>query len=126
MGDHMDRHTPIAPKLKTTKSTTLLLSQKIFKGYGPDSGLVKDSNDKIIFKINSNLFSLGLQRRIITDPKGNSIGQLRRQNISSVPTFFLGTMDDEKKCSVKMKGMLDFTNKCEADIYLQDLVIGAH
>ena len=32
-------------------------------------------------------------------------------------------MDDDKKCMVKVKGMMNIT-KCDADIYLGDRVIG--
>ena len=117
-----DPFAPIASELKTPSPCTLTLTKKALSLFKQET-IVKNDNDKLFFKIASSLFSIG-HHRVIQDHKGKPIGQFRRNNVPlTCQTFYIGTMDDETICSMKMKGLLDFT-KCEADIYLGDDIIG--
>mmetsp|Transcript_20158 Transcript_20158/g.36430 ORF Transcript_20158/g.36430 Transcript_20158/m.36430 type:complete len:136 (-) Transcript_20158:197-604(-) len=63
-------------------------------------------------------------RRVVKDARGTDIGQIRKKKTPGLhATWYVGPMNDEKKCAVKKKGMMDIT-KCDADIYLGDSVIG--
>ncbi len=69
-----------------------------------DSGKIKDANGNVVFKINAQLVTLS-ERRTLTDSSGTALGQLRRKKTPGLhATYYLGTMNDEKKCAVKAKG----------------------
>lgn len=117
-----DPFAPIAPHLKSDKNITLNLSEKILSLTG-DSGDVKDENGDIVFKIDAKHMSIS-ERRSILDADGKSVGQVRRKKTPSFhPACYLGTEDDEKRCMVKLKGIMDLTH-CDADIYVDDEVVG--
>jgi hypothetical protein len=57
-----------------------------------------------VFKINAQLVTLS-ERRTLTDSSGTALGQLRRKKTPGLHAmYYLGTMNDEKKCAVKAKG----------------------
>ena len=117
-----DPFAPIAPKLKTASPCTLVITEKGLSLIKQEV-IVKDTKNKILFKVTSSLFSMG-HHRTIHDAKGKRIGQVRRKNAPfSYETFYMGTMDDDTRCSMKMKNLLNF-DKCEADLYLGADVIG--
>jgi hypothetical protein len=45
------------------------------------------------------------EHRTLKDASGNKIGQARKKKTPGLHmTYYLGPMDDEKKCAVKAKG----------------------
>lgn len=57
-----------------------------------------------MFTINAQLVTMSA-RRTLTDSNGTALGQLRRKKTPGLhATYYLGTMNDEKKCAVKAKG----------------------
>ena len=64
------------------------------------------------------------ERRTLMDANGAEIGQLRKKKSPGLhPACYIGTMQDEKKCTVKVKGLMNPT-KCDANIYVGDSVVG--
>ena len=114
--------TPIAPNLKANGPTSLYFSEKVMSLTG-DSGKVKDENGKTVFKIKAKHWTLS-DRRLLLDSDGNTIGQARCAKTPGIhEKYYLGTKDDEKRCAVKLKGMLN-PLKCDADIYMGKKIIG--
>lgn len=57
-----------------------------------------------MFNINAQLVSMSA-RRTLTDANGAALGQVRKKKTPGLHvTYYLGTMNDEKKCAVKAKG----------------------
>lgn len=114
--------TPIAAHLNAKVPTTLYFSEKMLSLTG-DSGKVKDENGNTVFKIKAKYCTLS-DRRYLLDSEGNTIGQARRKKTPAIhEKYYLGPADDEKRCSVKLKGMLN-PLKCDADIYMGKKVVG--
>mmetsp|Transcript_5705 Transcript_5705/g.12429 ORF Transcript_5705/g.12429 Transcript_5705/m.12429 type:complete len:187 (+) Transcript_5705:87-647(+) len=119
----MSNVTPIAPQFATSATTTLVFKETKFGSLSGDSGTVKDAEGNVMFKIDAKLLTLS-DRRDVMDASGTNIGQIRKKKTPGLhKMWYLGTMDDEKKCAVKAKGTLDIT-KCDADIYIGDTVVG--
>jgi uncharacterized protein YxjI len=55
------------------------------------------------------------QRRYIYDSRGQRVGQLRKSRL--LPSVYIGSASDEKRCSVAMSGFLN-PMKCNANILL--------
>lgn len=69
-----------------------------------DSGKILDTNGAVVFEIAASLMTIS-DHRVLKDASGNKIGQARRKKTPGLHlTYYLGTMDDEKKCAVKAKG----------------------
>jgi len=70
------------------------------------------------------------KRQIVKDARGTEIGQVRRKRTPNVHnTTYLGTKNNEKKCSIKSKGTTNATRtmgitEFSANICLSDKVIG--
>jgi len=113
---------PIAPECKASAPTTLYLKEKKMSLSG-DSAAVKDSDGNDMYKINAHLATMSA-RRTLSDSSGKELGQVRKKKTPGLhPTCYVGTMSDEKKCSVKVKGMMN-PAKCDADIYVGNDVVG--
>ncbi len=57
-----------------------------------------------MFKIDAHLVSMS-DRRTLKDSSGNDVGQVRKKKTPGLhPTYYVGTMNDDKKCAVKVKG----------------------
>jgi len=85
--------------------------------YSGDDAQIKDANGNIVFYVKAELMTMS-QRRFMVDTRGKKVGQLRHKKTPGLhPTVYVGTPSDEKKCSVKMSGMLDPFN-CDAKIML--------
>jgi uncharacterized protein YxjI len=69
-----------------------------------DSGKINDADGNLVFEIDAKLISLS-DARTLKDSHGNAVGQVRRKKMPGLhATYYLGTMDDDKKCAVKAKG----------------------
>lgn len=90
-----------------------------------DGGTVTDVSGNPVFKIHAGKFSMR-QRREITDANGTTLAVLRRAGgLGHVhPSVYLGTEQDEKALTIKMKGMLDFKH-CDAEILQGDTLVGS-
>jgi uncharacterized protein YxjI len=118
----MSNLTPISPQYAASGPTTLVFKEKKTSLSG-DSGKVHDADGNLMFKIDAKLMTMS-DRRIVKDAKGADIGQIRKKKTPGLhDMWYVGTMDDDKKCAVKSKGMMNIT-KCDADIYLGGTVIG--
>ena len=114
--------TPIATHLQANKPTTLYFSEKMRHLVG-NSGKIKDGNGNTVFEIKAVHWTFS-NRRFLLDSKGNTLGQFRRKNMCSMNNiYYFGPINDEKRCAVKLKGMLN-PLKCEADIYIGKEIIG--
>lgn len=119
----MPNLTPIAPQFVTSATTTLVFKEKKFGSLSGDSGRVEDAEGNVMFKIDANLMTMS-GRREFMDASGTNIGQIRKKKTPGLhAVWYLGTMNDEKKCAVKAKGTMNIT-KCDADIYIGDTVVG--
>ncbi len=57
-----------------------------------------------MFKIDANFMTIS-ERRTLEDASGTKIGTVRVKKTPGLhKTYYLGPMDDDKKCAVKMKG----------------------
>ena len=57
-----------------------------------------------MFKIDANFMTIS-ERRTLEDASGAKIGTVRVKKTPGLhKTYYLGTMSDDKKCSVKAKG----------------------
>jgi hypothetical protein len=57
-----------------------------------------------MFKIDANLMTIS-ERRTFEDASGEKIGTVRVKKMPGLhKTYYLGPMDDDKKCAVKAKG----------------------
>jgi len=103
--------------------TTLIFKEKRGPSLSGDSGKVKDAEGNTVYSIDAHLMTMS-ERRTLKDASGADVGQCRRKKTPGLhPTYYIGTMDDDKKCAVKVKGLMNIT-KCDADIYLGDTVVG--
>ncbi|KAL3799597.1 hypothetical protein ACHAW5_006579 [Stephanodiscus triporus] len=119
----MSNHALIAPQFVAAGPTTLVLKEKKGLSLSGDSGKINDANGNLMFKIDANLLTIS-ERRTLEDASGTKIGTVRVKKTPGLHmTYYLGTMSDDKKCAVKMKGLMNPT-KCDADIYHGDTVIG--
>ena len=83
-----------------------------------DSGKIKDANGNLVFNINAQLVSMSA-RRTLTDSNGGALGQVRKKKTPGLHvTYYLGTMNDEKKCAVKAKGYVKAWHSMESVIFL--------
>jgi len=116
--------TPIAPETASPSPTTLILKEKAaWKSLSNDSGKIKDTDGNLVFDIDAALMTMS-ERRTLKDAAGKEVGQVRRKKTPGLhPAMYVGTMEEEKKCMVKTKGMLN-PMKCDADIYVGDAVVG--
>ena len=115
--------TPIAPQYAAAAPTTLVFKEKKTMTISGDSGKIKDADGNLVFEIDAHLATMS-ERRTLKNASGAKIGQCRRKKTPGIhPAFYIGTMDDEKKIMVKVKGMMNPT-KCDADIYYGDKVVG--
>jgi len=74
---------------------------KIQKG---DSGKIKDANGNLIFKVDAHFMTIS-ERRTLEDESGTKIGTVRVKKTPGLhKTYYLGPMDNDKKCAVKAKG----------------------
>jgi len=118
----MSNLTLIAPQCAASDPTTLVLKEKKLSLTG-DSATIKDVNGNVVFKINAHLMSLSCRRELM-DANGTMIGQLRKKKTPQIhQSYYFGPMDNDKKCSVKKKGLMNIT-KCDADIFLGSTKIG--
>lgn len=102
----------------TSTAKTLVLKERSMS-YSGDDAQIKDTAGNIVFYVQAELMTMS-QRRFMVDTRGQKIGQLRHKKTPGLhPTVYVGTVSDEKKCSVKMSGMLDPFN-CDAKILLGD------
>jgi len=100
----MSNLAPIAPQFTAAGPTTLVLKEKRGLTLTGDSGKIKDANGNLVFNINAQLVSMSA-RRTLTDANGAALGQVRKKKTPGLHvTYYLGTMNDEKKCAVKAKG----------------------
>merc|ERR1712157_40425 len=114
--------TPVATHLQANVPTSLYFKENSF-GLTGDSGTVKDENGNIVFKIKAKHLTLS-NRRTLLDSDGNAIGQFRSKRTPTIhKQYYLGPTDDVKRCSVKLKGMLNPLN-CDADIYMGEQIVG--
>jgi len=119
----MSNQALISPRFVAAGPTTLVLKEKKGLSLTGDSGKIKDANGNLVFKIDANFMTIS-ERRTLEDASGTKIGTVRVKKTPGLhKTYYLGPMDDDKKCAVKMKGLLN-PMKCDADIYLGDRVIG--
>ena len=78
--------------------------------------------------VEAHLISLS-QNRTVKSSTGATIGTIRKPYIPKFtltgykPAWYLGSLDDERKTRVQMKGLLNPTT-CNAEIYLGDTAIG--
>lgn len=116
--------TPIAPETVCSSPTTLILKEKAaWKSLTDDSGKITDPDGNLVFNIDASYLTMS-GRRALKDASGKEVGQVRHKKTPGLhPAMYVGTMDDEKKCMVKTKGLLNPT-KCDADIYIGDKVVG--
>jgi uncharacterized protein YxjI len=106
----------IWPQHVTSSAKTLVLKERSMS-YSGDDAQIKDDNGNIVFYVQAELMTMS-QRRYLVDTRGQKIGSLRHKKTPGLhPTVYIGTTSDEKKCSVKMSGMLDPFN-CNASILL--------
>ena len=69
-----------------------------------NSGKILDTNGAVVFEIVASLMTIS-EHRVLKDASGNKIGQARKKKTPGLHmTYYLGPMDDEKKCAVKAKG----------------------
>jgi uncharacterized protein YxjI len=69
-----------------------------------NSGKILDTNGAVVFEIAATLMTIS-EHRTLKDASGNKIGQARKKKTPGLHmTYYLGPMDDEKKCAVKAKG----------------------
>jgi len=88
-----------------------------------DSGTIKDIDGNVVFHVKAKKLTLS-QRRHLVDAHGNTLGQLRLKKTPSLHNAcYIGSLDDEKKFKVKVKGLMNIM-KCDADIYIGNDVIG--
>jgi uncharacterized protein YxjI len=72
--------------------------------YIGNSGKILDTNGAVVFEIAATLMTIS-EHRTLKDASGNKIGQARKKKTPGLHmTYYLGPMDDEKKCAVKAKG----------------------
>jgi len=119
----MTNLTPIAPNLAASGPTTLVFKEKKGLTLTGDSGKVLDKDGNVVFEVDAHAMTMS-ERRTLKDASGAKIGQVRKKKTPGLhAACYIGTMDDEKKCMVKVKGMLN-PIKCDADIYIGDEVVG--
>jgi uncharacterized protein YxjI len=119
----MSALTPIAPQTVVSGPTTLVIKERKGPSLTGDSGKIKDDKGNLIYEIDAKHLTIS-GRRVLLDASGKQIAQGRGKKMPGIhPAMYIGPMDDEKKCMVKVKGMLDIT-KTDADIYMDDKVIG--
>ena len=114
------------PKYKTTAQTTnLILKEDINALTGGQVAAIKDKHTKkILYTVGQPSSVFSGHRRMVKDNHGHLVGQLRRKKIPGLrPTYYLGTKDNEKHCAIVLKDLLDFQSR-NADIYLNDEIIG--
>lgn len=102
--------TPIAPETASPSPTTLILKEKAaWKSLSNDSGKIKDTDGNLVFDIDAALMTMS-ERRTLKDAAGKAVGQVRRKKTPGLhPAMYIGTMEEEKKCMVKTKGLLNPT-----------------
>ena len=92
---------PIAPQYATTQEIELSLKEKTLSFTGDDAK-IKDSNGNVMFKVKADLISFA-QSRTMYDAQGRTIAQLRQKVMGFGTTFYIGTLENEKKVSMKRK-----------------------
>lgn len=127
----MSNLTPITSQFVSSSLTTLILKEKSHLSLDPrnrDSATVFDTNGNVVFEVEAHLISLS-QNRTVKASTGAKIGTIRKPYIPKFtltgykPSWYLGSLDDERKCRVQMTGIFNPTT-CNAEIYLGDTVIG--
>ena len=111
-GSHL---APISPSNVAHHPTTLILKESAMSYTGDDSK-IKDANGNTLFIIKAEMMTMS-QRRYIYDNRGQRLGQLRRSRL--LPSVHIGTLSNEKQCSVVMSGFLN-PMKCNAKIMLNE------
>ena len=111
-GSHL---APISPSNVAHRPTTLILKESAMSYTGDDSK-IKDANGNTLFIIKAEMMTMS-QRRYIYDNRGQRLGQLRRSRL--LPSVHIGTLSNEKQCSVVMSGFMNPMN-CNAKIMLNE------
>jgi uncharacterized protein YxjI len=106
---------PICPSSVATHPTTLILKESAMS-YTGDDAKIKYANGNTLFTIKAEIVSFS-QRRYIYDNRGQRLGQLRRSRL--LPSVHIGTLSNEKQCSVVMSGFMNPMN-CNANIMLNE------
>lgn len=81
-----------------------------------------------LLTVEAHLISLS-HNRTIKASTGAKIGTIRKKRLPAITmtgikqAWYLGSLEDERKCRVQMKGLFNPTT-CNAEIYLGDTVIG--
>ena len=118
----IDALAPIAPQYRAAGPTKLFIKEKKMSLSG-DSARIKDEHGNTIFTIDAHLMTIS-DRRTLADSQGNVIGQLRRKKTPGIhETYYIGTPTDDKKCAVKLKGILN-PIKCDAHIMVGGTNVG--
>eukprot|EP00568_Trieres_chinensis_P011916 CAMPEP_0183295118 /NCGR_PEP_ID=MMETSP0160_2-20130417/3196_1 /TAXON_ID=2839 ORGANISM="Odontella Sinensis, Strain Grunow 1884" /NCGR_SAMPLE_ID=MMETSP0160_2 /ASSEMBLY_ACC=CAM_ASM_000250 /LENGTH=185 /DNA_ID=CAMNT_0025456545 /DNA_START=120 /DNA_END=677 /DNA_ORIENTATION=+ len=100
---------PFAPQLVTSEPRVFTMKEKKLSLTG-DSAYVKDHQGNTVFRIKANLISMSA-RRVLKDASGKELAQARRKKTPGLhPTYYLGTMSDEKKVHLREKGILNPLN----------------
>lgn len=127
----MSNLAPITSQFVSSSPTTLILKEKSALSLNPrngDSATILDTNGNVVFEIEAHLISLS-QNRTIKTSTGAKIGTIRKKRLPAITmtgikqAWYLGSLEDERKCRVQMKGVFNPTS-CNAEIYLGDTVIG--
>lgn len=98
----MSALTPIAPQTVVSGPTTLVIKERKGPSLTGDSGKIKDDKGNLIYEIDAKHLTIS-GRRVLLDASGKQIAQGRGKKMPGIhPAMYIGPMDDEKKCMVKV------------------------
>lgn len=99
----MSALTPIAPHTAASGPTTLVVKERKGPSLSGDSGKITDENGNVVYQIDAKHMTIS-GRRLLLDTSGKEIAQGRGKKTPGIhPAVYIGPMDDEKKCMVKVR-----------------------
>lgn len=117
---------PIAPQCAGAGPTTLVFKVKEKNAASGASVKVVDATGGLVFETERRVAAFS-DRRIVKDARGTEIGQVRRQRTPNVhSTTYLGTMDDEKRLTIRCKGTMNAGRTISAAEFDADIYHGQH